>query len=267
MKSASLTAQENQLLEDIIATYGSVVTSEQVASLLEDQTQQQVRKRLSALSKKGWLFRIKRGLYAVCDISTRGSLPFSELAVSNLLLPQSYLSFEGALQHHGMVDQLLGTLRSVSLKQFPATEVGGVVYQFVRTKERYFLGWDDAPIGPVRARIATAEKALIDLVQFHRTQYSVDLVIEILDTYRHRIDWKRLEEYLRFTPVSVQRIFGFSFDLLDQGVEAKAVEALIDRNTSRSHSRITRTSDVYDPRWGLYYDQYFHMYQTAKGRR
>jgi len=86
MDSKSLTTQENQLLEEIIITYGVVVTTEQVASLLNHQTQQQVRKRLSALSKKGWLFRIKRGLYAVCDVTTRGSLPFSELAISNLLL-------------------------------------------------------------------------------------------------------------------------------------------------------------------------------------
>jgi len=166
-----------------------------------------------------------------------------------------------------MVDQLLRTLRSVSLRQFPVTEVGGVVYQFVKTQERFFFGWNEVQIGPVLVKIATAEKAIIDLVQFHRSQYSIDLLIEILDTYGYRIDKQRLLEYLKLAPISVQRILGFAFDLLDQEAEAAAVEALIDQKASKSYSRMTRTSDLYDSRWGLYYDQYFRRYQTAEEQR
>jgi predicted transcriptional regulator of viral defense system len=261
MKGISLTAGQQQLVENILAEYGHLVTFEQISTLLKGHAPASIRKQLSVLGQKGWLFRIKRGLYAVCDISSRGTLPISEMAVPNLLVQDSYVSFEGALQYHGRYDQQLGVIRSVAIKQHITTEVGGVQYQFIRTQERYFYGWQEVWLSGVSTRIADSEKSLIDLLQFRRSRHRVDLIIEILEESGHQVDWGRLGEYLARAPLTVQRIFGFVFDLLGRQVEAESLHGLTKGNTS--HSKIAPTSDVFSSRWRLYYDQYFEKYLSS----
>ncbi len=255
MKSPHLTAQEAYLIEEIIATYGPVVTFDQIAAWYADEKRQQLRNRISNMVAKGWLLRLKKGLYAVCDISTRGTLPFTPFAVPNLFVSQSYISFEGALQHHGMYDQLLAIIRSVSLRRYSQRRIAGTTFQFIATQPQYYDGWASTWFGPLEAKITTPEKALIDLLQFHRKSYTVDLVMETLKSYEQDIDRVKLLALLEKAPLTVQRIMGFLWEQLGYEEDADAVHELVRGRSSRSH--MTGESMVYVSRWRLYIDEYF----------
>jgi len=134
----------------------------------------QTKNLITKLVKDGWLIRLKRGLYAISDLSSRGSLSLSPYRIANLLFPDSYVSFEGALQYHGMFDQMLKRIESVSLKAYYPTTLSGVEYGVVITKSKvlFWLGK-----GWFRKRTRQGRhirKALIDIVLFHKSRYSIE---------------------------------------------------------------------------------------------
>lgn len=257
MKSASLTLNDSRLLEDAIIAYGDVASFDQLVAL-SDMEREYARKRISQLAAQGWLVRIKKGLYALSDISSRGFLRLSQYVVAQLLVEDSYVSFEAALQYHGMYDQLLQTIRSVARQQYKTTDVGGSTYRFTKTNETYFYGWETVIIDGHQVKMARAEKALLDLLMFDRTVYVTDLVLEILREQHESLDKGCLQEYLSRSSITVQRICGFLLDLA--GVDSTVVAALV--SESKGSSRITKQSTIYNHKWRLYYDEHFTQYNT-----
>ena len=252
MTSTVLNDTQRTFLEDIITEFGSVVSYEQIAEYVPFQDDASKRRFVSQLSRAGWLVRIKKGLYQVAaDIGSLGTLTISRYVVSQHLLPGSYASFEAALQFHGLHDQLLQTTTSVGLQQHSSVTLDGYTYRFVKTTERYFYGFEEQMFGDQYARIAIVEKALIDMVQFHRSTYSADRVLEILSEQRADVDQKRLSVYLLRANLTTQRIFGLMFDYLkldyDEILKASA-------RSSSAASRATPESQEYNATWRLYYD-------------
>jgi predicted transcriptional regulator of viral defense system len=255
MKHTSLTIRDTRLLEDAILTYGDVASFDQLAAL-SGMEREYARKRISQLADQGWLVRVKKGLYALADISSRGFLRLSQYTVAQLLVGDSYVSFEAALQYHGLYDQLQQAIRSVACKQHKTTEVGGSTYRFIKTKEAFFYGWETVMIEGRQVKMATAEKALLDLLIFERTTYATDLVLETLRDQHQALDWDRLQEQVARSTITVQRICGFLLDLV--GVDSTGVAALL--AGAKGVSRITKQSTVYNHKWRLYYDQHFTQY-------
>lgn len=255
MRNIALTHRDTRLLEDAMITYGDVASFEQLAAL-SDMERAYARKRISHLADQGWLVRIKKGLYALSDISSRGFLRLSHYAVAQLLVEESYISFEAALQYHGMYDQLQQTIRSVARKQYKTTEVGGLAYRFIKTSEAHFYGWETVTLDNRHVKIATAEKALLDLLMFERTIYATDLVLETLRDQQETLNLDRLQAYLTRSTTAVQRIMGCLLDLA--GLDSAGVATLVDG--AAGASRITKQSTIYNSKWRLYYDQHFTQY-------
>ncbi|MCA9334481.1 type IV toxin-antitoxin system AbiEi family antitoxin domain-containing protein, partial [Candidatus Saccharibacteria bacterium] len=257
MKNTGLTLRDSRLLEDAIIAYGDVASFDQLVAL-SGMEREYARKRISQLAAQGWLVRIKKGLYALSDISSRGFLRLSQYVVAQLLVEDSYVSFEAALQYHGMYDQLLQTIRSVARQQYKTAGVGGSTYRYIKTSETYFYGWETVVIEGRQVKMARAEKALLDLLMFDRTVYVTDLVLEILRDQHQSLDWQRLQEYLARSTTTVQRICGFLFDLA--GIDSTTVAALV--SGAKGSSRITKQSTIYSHKWRLYYDAHFTQYNT-----
>jgi predicted transcriptional regulator of viral defense system len=251
------------VLEEALAHYGIVVTYDQLASFVPIDDPISKRRFVSRLAHLGWLVRIKKGVYQIADLSTLGTLTLSRYAVAHILAPASYVSFEAALQYHGLHDQMMRSLTSVGLSQHGDVELGGLTYRFVKTKTRFFFGFEEQTLDGQAAKIATAEKALIDLVQFHRTAYSVDKVAEVLMESRHLLDLARLNRFLEQTNLTTQRIFGLLFDMA--GIRYD--EQLLRRaQRGQASSYVTSDNTVYNAKWSLYYDpSLLQRYSIATG--
>lgn len=250
-KQTVLNQAQLVVLEEALLLYGNVVTYEQLAPLAPVKGDVNKRRFISRLAQAGWLVRIKNGVYQIAELSTLGTLTLSRYVVALILAPESYVSFEGALQFHGLHDQLMQALTSVSLHQHPRVEVGGLIYRYVKTKSEFFFGFDKAILDGQQARIATAEKALIDLVQLHRTAYSVDLVAEVLAAGPRLLDLDRFNRYLEQTNSTTQRIFGFLFDTLGLGYDDQLLRR-VQGNLAAGY--MTPDSSIYNAKWRLYYD-------------
>ena len=256
MKRISLTANEIENLESALIQYGNVVTFDQLSDFF-DEERQYTRIRINKLVKQGWLKRIKKGVFVISDLSSRGSLSISHKAIVNLLVQEAYISFETALQHHGLYDQLLTSINSVSLKQYKSTAIERITFNFIKTQKRYFYGWETYDIDGQAVKIAHIEKALLDLIQFHRSRYSTDLVLEKLIEFKSAISQKRMIEFALKANLTTRRILGFLMDCADLDAD----QLLSSVSNSQSTSFISNTEDnIYNHKWKLYYDRYFERF-------
>jgi predicted transcriptional regulator of viral defense system len=256
MNRISLTKDDVDILETALIEYGAVVTFNQLSNV-SNENRQYLRKRINKLTKQGWLKRIKKGVFVMSDLSTRGTLAVSHKAVVNILVEEAYISFETALQHHGLYDQLGININAVSLKQYKTTTIDRITYNFIKTQPRYFYGWDTHDIDGQAVKIASIEKALIDLIQFHRNRYSTDLVLEKTLAFNNDIRLQRLVEYALKANLATQRIMGFLMDCADLD-SSQLQTAVMNR---QSVSSISNSEDHrYNHKWKLYYDPYFEKY-------
>ncbi|PIR61739.1 MAG: hypothetical protein COU66_02130 [Candidatus Pacebacteria bacterium CG10_big_fil_rev_8_21_14_0_10_44_11] len=261
MKQTILTVNQSELLEKLIVKYGQIVTAQQIYGEVEGTVDQQHAKKLvTKLVGNGWLIRIKRGLYVISDFSNRGFLSLPPYIVANLLVKDSYVSFELALSYYGMFDQLTNKVISITKNRYKTAQLGHTEYSFVNCKERFFFGWQAVLIDGHTTHIATAEKAIIDMVQFHRSTYIIDLVIEMLQEHLSELDLSKFCDYLSKMSSTTIRIFGFIFDLL--AIDSSRLYQLI--KDKRGTYWMLADDKKFDAKWRLYYDEYFDKYQSNK---
>jgi predicted transcriptional regulator of viral defense system len=250
MKRTILTQAQLEVLEQILVQVGNVVTFDQIVPFLPVDTSEQQRQFIYRLVQAGWLVRIKKGLYQVADLSSLGALTLSPYNIAHLLVPESYVSFESALQHHGLYDQLLNGTVSVSLKQHQTVALQGFAYQYVKTLQKYFYGWQEYGLDSQMVKIATPEKALIDMIQYHRTDYTADVVREKLQEYQDILDFEVLQSYLLCANMATQRIFGFFLDTL----HIDSTQLWQSAKQGTAVSKLTPYSRAYNAKWRLYYE-------------
>jgi predicted transcriptional regulator of viral defense system len=250
MKRTILSEKESLLIESLIAEYGVVVTFKQIYRVLKGKIlTQSIKNLVNKLMRNGWLVRIKKGTYAIATLESRGFASIPTFKIAQILLKDSYVSFEAALQHHGMFDQQLKTVVSVARKRYPLKEIQGVRYKFILTKKRQFYGWQEERVENYVVRVATAEKALLDMLCFQRNLYSIDLVAEKLKNYKDSFDLDRLHEMCRKQSMTVRRILGFLLDKL--AIDSGSIHRLI--SGAKDSSYMTKDSKKFDAKWRLYY--------------
>jgi len=261
MKQTVLSNKQSELLEKLIVAHGYIVTSENIhdqAKSLWSQTQ--VKNIISKLTADGWLIRLKRGLYTISDLSNRGFLSLSPYVVANLLVAESYVSFESALSYYGMFDQLTDKVISISQTRYKTVQLNATEYSFVNIQEKWFFGWQEVVIDAQTVRIATIEKALIDMTQFHKSKYSVDMVIEKLRSHKDDINIEKLDDHLSRMSTSTIKIFGVLYDLL--GINSSRLYMLI--KSKRGTDSMFAGDKKFNAKWRLYYDEYFDKYQSLE---
>lgn len=260
MKQTILNTNQSTLLENLIVKYGQIVTSDQIYSQAEGLwDQQRTKKVIVKLAHNGWLIRVKRGLYAISDLSNRGFLSLSPYAVAHLLVKDSYVSFESALAYHGIFDQLTNKTISISQLQYKTVPLQSVEYSFVKVLDKWFFGWEEVMIDNQTARVATAEKALIDMIQFHKSKYTADLVVEKLSLYKSSLNLQKMTKYLGKMSLTTVKTFGFLFDLL--GIDSSNLYNQV--KLKGTHLMLSHDAK-FNAKWRLYYDEYFDKYQSVK---
>lgn len=258
MNKTILAKNDGVLLESLIVKYGKVVTTKQIYDeASESWSDEYTKQRIRQLVAHGWLIRVKRGLYVISDLSSRGFLSVSPYAIAHLLVEVSYVSFEAALAYHGMFDQFTHRYISVSLRQYKTVDLDSIQYRFVKTQKKMFIGWETVEIDNLTAQIANAEKSLVDIIHFRKSQYAVDLVIEKLRDYD--VDLALLYQYASNASQITVKIFGLILDWL--GMDSSNLYDLIQGKNSTHW--INAGDTVFNAKWRLYYDAYFDKYKGS----
>lgn len=252
MKRTILTQNDKGLLEETIVRYGRIVSFSQIHRIFKAKySKDGAKNRIALLSQLGWLVRIKKGLYqVVTDIGSLATGTVSNYEISQSLNKESYVSFENALQYHGMFDQMLSGVAAVTRQRARAYHIGGADIEFYKIKEELYFGFFKTRSSVGFVSMARKEKALLDFLHFRSNAYGAGLVWEKLRDYKDSIDLLLFKKYAKKFNLTVIRQAGFFLDRL--GVETKDLLKCVRGNTG--YGKMTKDSKDFDAKWRLYFD-------------
>jgi predicted transcriptional regulator of viral defense system len=120
--------------------------------------------RISNMERAGDLIRLRRGLY-VADPRLSNHEISRELIANNLYGP-SYVSFESALSHHGLIPEKVNAVSSATIRRGRSYTTPLGLFEFVIVPHDYFhIGIKQVIVENQYAfLIASPEKAICDLV-------------------------------------------------------------------------------------------------------
>ncbi len=251
-KNTILSKKDSKLLENAILKYGRILNSSQLKNIFsKDYSLEEANNRISLLAKIGWLLRIKKGLYViVTDFSTLGFNDLSIYLIIKALNENSYISFESALQHHGIFDQMLSVIESVTYERARKYKFQNTKIDFLKIKKKLYFGFSSERIESDFVNIADIEKVILDMLYFRKNSYNVSIIWEKLNEYKRDFDFKKLIKYAKRFNDSIVRQIGFLLDKL--GVETEDLYQII--KGKNSYSIMTHDSNQFNSRWRLYYD-------------
>jgi predicted transcriptional regulator of viral defense system len=115
------------------------------------------------LAKAGFLIKLGRGKWALGRGVNRLAIP------EHLTAPHpTYISLQSALFYHGMISQIPSVIYAVSLAQTRRYKTPLGVISIHHAAPDFFYGYELDPTGT--AKIATPEKALVDIFYFAPTK-------------------------------------------------------------------------------------------------
>lgn len=124
-----------------------------------------VRDKISDLEKRGFLIRLKRGMYVVSKSIT--GLDLSLELIANHLYGPSYVSLESALRFYGIIPESVHSTFSMTLKRSRNFKNSLGYFEYISCQPDYYsIGITQVTRENYAFLIATPEKALCDLIAY-----------------------------------------------------------------------------------------------------
>lgn len=201
---------------------------------------------LSLLARKGWLTRVKRGVYIPVALESTSPVAFPEdpyVLACNLFHP-CYVGGWSAAQHWDLTEQifrttLVVTSRPVRTQSFNSI---GVDYRVKHCRSHKFFGTTAVWRGAVRVDVSDLEKTIIDMLDDPSTGGGIGHVAEIFRSYWQRED----TNYDRLLDYAAQMQNGAVFKRL--GFLAEAMVEAEERFLDSCRSKLTAGNAILDPK-------------------
>ena len=252
-KNTILTEKRFQDIEDIIAMFGRIVVADDIHSALSKKySSVAINKKLYELKSKGWLVPLRRGLYFISDISSRGFVNLSPMIIAGAFEKESYISMDSALSYHGFFEQMLRTVSSVTMRKSRKYNFQNNNYRYFKINKNLYFGFKTEIIDGYYVKIAEIEKIVLDYLYFKNDTYSIDFLFEKLHKAKDRIDFRKFFEYAGKFPEATRRKLGFILDVLK--IDTKELHAMV---STKGYSKLTSRSNRFNAKWRLYYEDRF----------
>jgi predicted transcriptional regulator of viral defense system len=202
------------------------------------------------LARKGWLERLKPGLYQFvpAERGQDGVADTNPLAAGALLISPYFFSFGTACTYHGLTDQVFSEVSLVTRARRRPRFVRGKRYVFVPVAEDRFFGFGEVNVLGVTVQMATVERALIDALDRPRYAGGIGEVSGMVARAGRRVSWKALLNGLRrFRESAVVQRLGYLLNANRAEAPQEALAAL--RGLVSPGSKITLGSRA---RWGAH---------------
>jgi len=166
-KLAGLSAQERQFMSYFSANETQTVTVEDILSLQpgKRETANQILRRLS---KKGWLQRLKRGIYTLVPLSSSSSTPVVEnaLLLAMDIFKPAFISGWTAAEHWNLTEQIFNSISVITTTPQRKTEqvLGNCKFRTRTIPKSLFFGAKTVWFGSKSVEIADPSRTLIDIL-------------------------------------------------------------------------------------------------------
>ena len=169
---------QDSLLKDILRSDQTVFSMKELLLMWGKSDTSRLRSRVSYYLKKGYLYHLRRGLYAK-------SKDYNRLEVATKILTPSYVSFETVLLRAGVIFQYH---EQIFIASYQARTIicDGHTYVFRKLRGPLLTNTRGILIKP-HYSIATPERAFLDIIYLHKGYYFDNL---------SALDWNKVYEIL-----------------------------------------------------------------------
>lgn len=216
-----------ELIRKLYAEGNRVFTTKQARELapLVGLSDVHITQVLHHLEKKGWLVRLRRGLYAVSSLAP-GVNPVHEFEIAMFLADPAAIAFWSALNHHGLTEQIprkvfvLSTTESLVPRDNKAKSgyfVEKTAYQFVQVRPDRYFGIDKIWIGDARVSITDPERTLLDGLMKPRYCGDFGEVFHAFEVRKDQLDLDKIIDYALKLDISTIKRLGWVLEKI--GIE------------------------------------------------
>ncbi len=123
-----------------------------------------IRVRLNEWQQKGYIKKIIKGYYIFSDLELSENVLYE---IANRIYKPSYVSFQTALSHHGLIPESVYTITSATTRKTShfKTAIAEFIYRTI--SPRLFFGYDLVKYDHHYFRMANMEKAILDYFYVH----------------------------------------------------------------------------------------------------
>jgi len=143
---------------------GKIIFTTQEAHQILGGSRSATYKLLHDLVWGGWLHSLGKGRYLIIPLEAGPERRYTVhgFLIAHHLAPEGYITYWTALHHHGLTEQVPGTIWVATPRRHPATTIAGVRYTFVTLREHKIFGQQQVWIEGQAVPIADLEKSLVD---------------------------------------------------------------------------------------------------------
>jgi predicted transcriptional regulator of viral defense system len=240
-KFAGLSTLERKILSHFSALETLTITADDLIKL-KSHNRETANLILSRLALKGWLLRLKQGVYMIVPLSSSTSSPMIEnvLPLAMVLFKPAFISGWTAAEHWNLTEQIFNSISVVTLTpQRKNIQIIGNVKYRVRVLHRdQFFGFKTIWLGSNYFDIADPSRTIIDILDLPRFGGGTRNVIDIFKAYWHSefCDPNLLLEYAtQYKRGSVFKRLGYLAEKLDAPV-SKNWYQICEKNISKGIS-------------------------------
>ena len=189
------------------------------------------------LVKKGWLERLRPGLFQLvpADRGRQGVADTNPLAAGAVLVAPYFFSFGTACTHHGLTEQMFAEVYVACQERRRPATIRGKPYLFVYVPERRFFGFKEIPVLGQPVQMAIVERALLDAIDRPRYAGGVGEVSRIAARATKKVSWEALLDLAhRWGSSALVQRLGYFLDLHQADVAADVRTDLLELVRPRS---------------------------------
>lgn len=179
------------------------------------------RRLLSYLAERGWLTRVRRGLYVPVPLEARhpGDWTADPWVVAALSFEPCYLGGWSACEHWELTDQVFPEILVVSGRRLRhrRVEIQGIPYQLKIVAPRKLFGTRPVWRGRVRVEVSDPSRTLVDLLDDPALGGGIRTVADVVEEYfagSHRDDDLLLNYAERLGNRTVYKRLGYLVETL-----------------------------------------------------
>lgn len=194
---------------------------------------------LTALTKAGWIMRLRRGLYATTG-SVPGGIELPAFAIATALVTPSAISHWSALNHHHLTDQIPRTVTAMTPRRtvLPTMRhgggtgtrhtwtVGSTTVEYVTVNPMRFFGIEEIWLDErFKTPITDRERTVLELFVSPRHFGGLGEALGVLEEHMASLDVPKLVRYgVAIGAGAVAKRLGYSLERA--GIDAATLEPL-----------------------------------------
>lgn len=203
-KLAGLGRLERASLSQLWRDTKTTITPKQAADIWQ-LNPVQAAKRLAWLKEKGWLERIRQGVYILVPLNslTADIVPAEPFVVATQLFGPCYIGGVNAANYWDLTEQLFRTVTVMTEKKVSNRKpiMAGTEYILHTLKPQYFYGLKTIWLENVKVKISDPTRTLVDMLMFPDFCGGLRFIVDVLENY-FKSEMKNIEQFIEYLKIA-----------------------------------------------------------------